>query len=43
MPCSPGRWTGWHCNQALRGWELWVRTCTAPAAEKDAVTTCETV
>ncbi|MFC3450225.1 hypothetical protein ACFOSH_12360, partial [Amycolatopsis speibonae] len=27
----------------LAGWELWVRTCTALAAEKDAVTTRETV
>ncbi|WP_410654992.1 hypothetical protein [Amycolatopsis sp. lyj-112] len=37
------RWTGWNCNQALAGWELWVRTCTALAAEKAAVTTRETV
>ncbi|MEV7554559.1 hypothetical protein AB0N89_33495 [Amycolatopsis sp. NPDC089917] len=38
-----GRWTGWNCNQALAGWELWVRTCTALAADEDAVTTREIV
>ncbi|KZB79476.1 hypothetical protein [Amycolatopsis regifaucium] len=37
------RWTGWNCNQALAGWELWVRTCTTLAAEKASATTRETV
>ncbi|AUS80819.1 hypothetical protein C1701_23510 [Actinoalloteichus sp. AHMU CJ021] len=31
-----GRWTGWNCSQALNGWELWVRTCTARAGETPA-------